>query len=78
MTGAGAGAGAGEGEVAWTGAGEEPGFSGNDGCRVFCAGIVGTGWAISGGAGVATADVVVDSGVASNIFTSFVSVSAFC
>jgi hypothetical protein len=71
-----AGIGAGEGEVTWTGAGEEPGFRGNEGCKVFCVGIVGTGWTITGGAGVVA--VAVDSGVASDIFTSFGSGSTFC
>jgi len=75
-----AGAGAGEDEGAGMGVGEEPGFNGNDGCNVFCAGVVGTGCAITGGAGVGVAAVagVVDSGMTSDIFTSFVSVSVFC
>ena len=56
------------------GVGEGQGFSGNEGCKVFCAGVVGTGCAITGG----TVAIVVDSGVGSDIFTSFVSTSAFC
>lgn len=55
-------------------------MSGNEGCKVFCAGVVGTGCTITGGAGVelVAACVVVDSDVTSDILTSFVSDSAFC
>ena len=72
----GAGAGTGEGEGACIGVGEELGFSGNEGCKVFCAGVVGTGCTITSGTGVGP--VVAGSGAASDIFTSFVSVSVFC
>jgi len=63
--------------------GEEGGLSGNEGCKTFCAGVVGTGCTITGGADVepvtaAVVCVVVDSDVASDIFTSLTSLSAFC
>ena len=63
------------------GVGEEPGFSGKEGCRVFCAGVIGTGCTITGGAArvePVIAVVAVDSDAPSDIFTSFISVSAFC
>ena len=73
----GVGAGAGEGEGAWTGVGDELGFSGNEGCNVFCAGAVGTGCTITSGTDVVVTAVAGSSAV-SDIFTSFASASVCC
>jgi len=65
------------------GAGEGSGFSGNEGCKVFCPGVVGIGCTMTGGAGtepaaVVAVCVVVDSDAVSDILRSLVSVSMFC
>lgn len=59
-------------------AGEEGASSGKDGCRVFCADVVGTGCTITGGTGVEPVAVVVGSDVASDVFTSLTSSSVIC